>query len=136
MKNLFYTRLFYTLFALSLGLNCAYVTGCCSFHFKTKSDCDGHPRDSAVSDDAETRLRTVAGKLHLFVPSNANAEQVQDIIVTAVSKQESFERGKLSDDVLSNLRKDASAASAEDDFDALCTFIEKADGKRILILEP
>ena len=124
--------LFPSLFLLSFGLNCAYVTGCCSFHIKT----DNHSVTSTASNEAEERLRRVAGKLNLFVPSGANAAQIEEILVSALSKPKSFDKGKLSEKVLTELRKDASALSAEDDFDTLCEFITNADGKKYLILEP
>ncbi len=124
------------LFLLSVGLNCAYVTGCCSFHIKTDDACGDHSVTSTDSNEAEERLRRVAGKLNLFVPSDAKAEKIEDILVSALSKPKDFDKGKLSEDVLKDLRKDARAHSAEDDFEALCDFINSANGKKYIILEP
>lgn len=132
----FRPSLFYFLFAISVVVNCAYVTGCCSFHLRTSDECGDHSCRDSISEDTEMKLRKIAGKLKIQVPSDAGAEQVEALLLSALSQKDSFERGRLTSDVLESLRKAARDLSAEDDFDALCRFIEKVNGKTILILNP
>ena len=85
-----YRILLDTLFALSLGLNCAYMTGCLSDNIGS-DDHDDRTGPSEPSREDDTRLLNIARKLGVFIPSGADAKQVEEIIINAISNQEKLQ---------------------------------------------
>ena len=131
-----YRILFNILLALSLGLNCAYVTGCCSFSLESADDRGDRSGSSTAHSEDDTRLRKIAGKLGVFIPSGADAEQVEDRLIQAVSNQEQIDETDIPDEVWEMVLSTAEDMKVKEPFEQLKRVSEKAKRGKLVVLKP